>query len=144
MNCYTYQNSDSKPYSKFAIISDKADVREKGKAFFESHVFPTSGLRVFAAGGYPDKPPPSAVPFESREKLDAELALASDNEYCLALNFENLDLANFEYKVSVSVPAKFVPDTNKPVYNELVRLPNKGDWKKILSGGSSAVQPFIT
>jgi hypothetical protein len=32
-------------------------------------------------------------------------------EYCLAVNFENLDTDNFEYQVSISVPSKFVPDT---------------------------------
>lgn len=42
------------------------------------------------------------------------------------------------------MPAKFTPDTNKPVYNELVRLPNTGDWSKILSGSTAAAQPFIT
>lgn len=65
-------------------------------------------------------------------------------EYCLALDFQNLDIINFEYKVEVSVPATFVPDTNKPIYNELVRLPDITDWAKVLEGSSAAAQPYIT
>lgn len=44
----------------------------------------------------------------------------------------------------MSVPGSATPDTNKPIYNELVRLPNLDDWSKTLSGSSAALYPYVT
>jgi hypothetical protein len=82
--------------------------------------------------------------YETKQELMDVLDQKGTYEYCLALHFETLDKVNFEYKVEVSVPAAFVPDTNKPIYNELIRLPNTGDWAKVLQGSSAAAQPYIT
>lgn len=65
-------------------------------------------------------------------------------DYCAAVNFEKLDTENFDYKVELSVPGSNTPDTNKPIFNELVRLPNLDDWSKTLSGSSAALYPFVT
>ena len=50
----------------------------------------------------------------------------------------------FKYDVEVSVPASFSPDTSKPVYNKLVRLPDEGSWSNTFDGSSIAVYPYIT
>lgn len=50
----------------------------------------------------------------------------------------------FKYDVEVSVPSSFSPDTSKPIYNELVRLPDKTSWGSTFGGSSIAVYPYIT
>ena len=42
------------------------------------------------------------------------------------------------------MPPKFVPDTAKPVYNKLVRLPDLNGFTTTLNGPSVSAQPFIT
>lgn len=51
---------------------------------------------------------------------------------------------NFKYDVEISVPASFSPDTNKPLYNKLIRLPDKESWATTLGRTSSAAYPYIT
>lgn len=57
---------------------------------------------------------------------------------------EELDIENYNYKVELSVPAAFSPDTSKPLYNKLVRLPDTDTYTKILTGSSISVYPYIT
>jgi len=66
------------------------------------------------------------------------MTTAGKQEFCLAINFEKLKKGDYQYKVSVSVPAKFVPDTAKPVYNKLVRLPDLSGFTTTLNGPSVA------
>jgi hypothetical protein len=52
----------------------------------------------------------------------------------MAINLEGLQMDEFKFDVEISVPAQFSPDTGKPVYNELVRLPDTGSWSKTFDG----------
>ena len=51
---------------------------------------------------------------------------------------------NFNYDVEISVPTGFSPNTNNPIYNEVIRLPDKGSWSNTLSGSSATMYPFVT
>lgn len=93
---------------------------------------------------FADKPAPSVATYNSKSDFMKELDSSGDGEYCVVINMEELDVENYNYKIELSVPAAFSPDTSKPLYNKLVRLPDLDTYGKILQGSSVAAYPYIT
>lgn len=135
--CITEKNDNGDHYTKIAIIAPQPEVRSEAQKFFESYFLEQTGLNLLAQ--VEGRAKLQIATYDSSAKLWQELESSTSREHCLAINFDEVDKVNFKYKVEVSVPNFQVPDTNKPLYNLLVRLPDLASWSTTLQGGSVAV-----
>lgn len=138
--CVYDTNDDKDHYEKIAVIAPDENVRVHAQKFFEDYVLHQSGLA--AASDSLGLPQLQIDAFATREEFWQKLK-GDARKHCVAVNFAEVNTETYTYKVEVSVPGANAPNTNKPTYNPLVRLPDETAWTTTLGGGSVALYPFI-
>ena len=128
------KTSDKYYYSKMMIVAEDEQLRNDAKNYFLNYVFKQNN---FPSNWTIDT-------FASQESAFDDYSTIQQVPYCMGLTFREFDTATDKYKVEFHFEGKAIPDTNVPVFNDLIKTPdllNYGTW---FDSGAPAMYAYIT
>lgn len=116
-------------------------VQSDAKTYFESYVFPNTGLDKPIEGlgvGF------TVDTFTDQQDVFDKVQNDNDQPYCFAINFQTFEPENNKYVISYSWNKNSIPDSNLDSYNELVLAPDISSWNLWFKSGAVSLYIYMT